>query len=174
MQQVAVEPRAVSPSQGLAWIRDGFEMFKRSPGTWIGILVIWFLIYAIASAIPLGGLVTGLLGAVFQGGWMLGCRSLESGGPLKIEHLFAGFKSGYLQKLLVVGAIYLAGFMAIALIVGITVGGTMLPILLGKARPEDVQLGFGMVIGALLVVGLMVPLFMAIWFSPALVVFHDE
>src|SRR5262249_45768130 len=113
----AIEPRAVAASRGFTWISEGFDLFKLAPGPWIGVLVLWIVIYCVAALIPLGGLATALLGAVFQGGWMLGCRSLDTGGPLKVDHLFAGFKEGHLGPLVLVSAIYLAGFIVIVLIV---------------------------------------------------------
>jgi hypothetical protein len=126
-----LEPRTVAAAQGWAWIAQGFDLFKRAPGPWIGTLVIWFLIYFVAALIPLGGLVTTLLGAVFQAGWMLGCKSLDSGDGLKVEHLFAGFKGGQTGQLILVSALYVGGFIVIALVVGLLVGGSLLPVLLG-------------------------------------------
>ena len=47
-----------------------------------------------------------VLGPVFAGGVMLGCKALDEGGELELGHLFAGFKEK-LGTLAAVGAIYL-------------------------------------------------------------------
>jgi hypothetical protein len=173
VQALSVEPRVVPPDRGWAWIREAFAMFKRAPGPWIGMFVIWVVIYMLASIIPLGGLVTTLVGAVFQGGWMLGCRSLDRGGELKIEQLFAGFRSEQLGQLLLVGAIYVGGVIVVTLLVALVVGGSMMPLLFGKADPAQLRFTLGMALGLLLLLALMIPLLMAIWFAPALVMFHN-
>lgn len=170
----APQPRAVEASQGATWISQGFDLFKKTPLLWIGMFVIWGLLYFVASILPLGGIVTGLLAYVFVGGWMLGCRSLDTGGELKVEHLFACFKSDQLTSLLVVGALYLAGVLVIVLVSGLLVGGSLLSLFFGKANVESIHFGFSLVIGCLLVIGLSVPLVMATWFAPALVVFHRQ
>jgi len=62
---------------------QGFELFKKAPGPWVGVFVLWCLIYLAASMVPLGGIITPLLANVLQGGWMLGCRKLDGGGALR-------------------------------------------------------------------------------------------
>jgi uncharacterized membrane protein len=171
--EFSVEPRVVAPAHGWAWIASGFALFKRAPGPWIGVFLIWVVIYMIASIIPLGGLFTTLLGAVFLAGWMLGCRSLDRGGELKVEHLFAGFRSEQLGQLVLVGAIYLGGLIAVMVVVALIVGGSMMPLLFGKADPSQMNFTVGMMLGLLLLLGLMLPLLMALWFAPALVVFQN-
>jgi uncharacterized membrane protein len=165
-----MEARSVEASRGWAWISGGYDMVKKSPAVWIGTFVIWFVLYAVASLIPMGSVLTTLFGSVLTGGWMLGCKSADSGSELKVEHLFASFKSGDLGPLLLVSVFYLIGFLIVALIVGLLAGMSMLPLVFGK--PDDVQFGAGLLLGILLLVALSIPLTMAIWFAPALVVFH--
>ncbi len=165
-------PRSLPASRGWAWITEAFALFKRAPGPWIGTFLLWALLYAVAEIVPLGGLACSLVGAVFQAGWMLGCRSLDSGGTLKVEHLFAAFKGDRLGPLILVGALYLAGLIGIVLIVVMVVGGSLLPVLLGKAGPHDLEFGLGLVLGLLVFTALTIPMAMAMWFAPALVLFE--
>lgn len=167
----APQPRELEASRGWTWIQQGFELFKKAPGPWIGTFLIWVVIYAIASILPGGGLLTMLFGDVLIAGWMLGCASLEGGGELKVEHLFAAFKSDQLTQLIVVGALYMAGVFVLFLIVGLVVGGSLMPLLWNKSAVDTTQLGLGVALGILLAIALMVPLMMATWFAPALVIF---
>src|SRR2546425_12169406 len=96
--RAGIAPRAVRASRGWDWIAEGFGLFKRAPGIWIAMLLIWIVIYVVAALIPLGGLATALFGATFQAGWMLGCKALDDGTELKIEHLFAGFRGAQLGQ----------------------------------------------------------------------------
>ena len=53
-------------ARGWAWIADGWELFKRQPGMWIGIVLLLAVIFIGTALIPfLGGLVGPLLGPVF-------------------------------------------------------------------------------------------------------------
>jgi uncharacterized membrane protein len=61
---------------------------------------------------------------------------------------------------------------AIFLVVGVVVGGSMLPLLWGKSASTNVaQIGLGLLLGTLVFLALIVPVLMATWFAPALVLF---
>ncbi|MGH8541900.1 MAG: BPSS1780 family membrane protein [Stenotrophobium sp.] len=165
-----IKPRSVPSGRGVDWISGGFELFKRAPGIWIGMIVIWILLIGTVSYAPGGGLVTGLFGPVFQAGWFIGCKSLDDGAELKIEHLFSGFSGGKIGQLLLVGVLYFVGFVLIAVLAGglIFAGGASF-----LHGGEGFQFGMSTLLGLLIGLVLLVPLMMANWFAPALVVFHD-
>ncbi|HZP11514.1 MAG TPA: BPSS1780 family membrane protein [Nevskiaceae bacterium] len=170
----APQPRALDASRGGAWIAQGFELFKKAPGPWIATFLVWFVLYAVVSVIPGGGLLATLFGEVLIAGWMLGCRSLDTGGELKVEHLFAAFKSDQLSQLVIVGAIYLGGMFLVFLIAGVLAGGSLLPLIWGSSSANLAQFGLSLLLAILLVMALMVPLLMATWFAPALVIFDRQ
>ncbi len=170
----APEPHQVDASRGGTWISQGFELFKKAPGPWIATFLVWIVLYIVVSIIPGGGLLATLFGEVLMAGWMLGCRSLETGGELKVEHLFAAFKSEQLSQLVIVGALYLAGMFLVFLITGLLVGGSILSLFWGKASADFMQLGLSLLIAGLLITALMIPLLMATWFAPALVIFDHQ
>ena len=96
--------RAVPAGNGWSWIAAGWELFKRQPGAWIGIVVVLFVIFLAAAFIPvIGSIAVMVLFPVFVGGLMLGCRALREGGRLEIGHLFAGFR-GHIGTLAAVDA----------------------------------------------------------------------
>jgi hypothetical protein len=159
---------------GWNWIVAGWDLFKRQPGMWIGLIVLALVIFIAAALIPIaGGLLTTLFGPVFAAGVMIGCKALDEGGGLELGHLFAGFRSRT-GTLIGVGAVYLAATVAIVVAVGVIMGVGMFT-LMGGANPEEIaQMGLTVVLAVLVMTALLLPVVMAVWFAPALVVFHDQ
>ena len=166
----------VETGRGVAWFGEGWDLFKSSPGIWVAMFVIFVLISLVLAIIPLGSLVSSLFFPVVMGGVMIGCRALEQGDRLELGHLFAGFKKST-GSLLLVGVLYMVGMMLIGFIAGIA-AALMIPLLMGSNfNAEDFSSVMAMapwiLLAVLIVLALMLPLIMALWFAPALVVFHD-
>jgi hypothetical protein len=167
------DPVGVPAGNGWQWIADGFAFFKQQPGMLIGIIVVWFILYFMVGIIPvLGGLATMLLTPVLLGGMMLGFRAMDRGEGLTFNHLFAGF-SNNTGNLFVIGVLQLAAFVVIFLIAGLAVGFSMLPAMMMGGRAGSGLSAAGIALAALIVLGLMVPVYMAVWFAPALTVFRN-
>jgi hypothetical protein len=164
--------RAVDAGHGWGWITSGFDLFKKQPGVWILIALAYFAILIVLGLIPLlGSIANMLLYPVFGAGLMLGCRALESDESLEFAHLFAGFKRNT-SDLVMLGLLTLVGFMIVLIPLFLVVGGGAF---LGAMRGDASAIagaGLGLVIGSLLTLALIVPLYMALWFAPALVIFH--
>jgi len=176
MSTTALEPRQVGAARGWNWIVDGFGLFRQSPVIWIALFIVYLLIAIILSIVKMvGPIVLNLLAPVFVAGFMLGCRALDNGEELEINHLFAGFKQGAAQ-LITVGGIYLAGVIIIVGIMFFGSSGTALSAIFSGQVMDQQQaaaaMGGGGVLLALLALALLVPLMMAYWFAPTLVVFH--
>lgn len=166
--------QAVEAGRGWSWITEGWELFKRQPGMWIGIVVVLFVVMIVAALIPfIGGLLMSLFGPVFAAGLMLGSKALDSGQPLEFGHLFAGFRERT-GTLIAVGAIYLAASLVVMLVVGLTMGVGMAA-MMGQGDPESVAaMGMTMVLAMLIMFALLLPVVMAIWLAAPLVVFHEQ
>ena len=162
--------RAVGAGQGWTWIAEGFGLFKRAPGIWIALVVILFVILVVLAFIPLlGAVATFLVVPVFVGGLLLGCQTLQGGGELEIAHLFAGFKA-HTGNLIVLGALAIAGWIVVMLPVVVIVGaGAFLAAIRGDAAGVA-ALGGSFMLAWLVALALSVPIYMALWFAPALVV----
>lgn len=162
--------RAVGAGQGWTWIADGFGLFKKAPGMWIALVIVLFVILVVLAFIPLlGAVATFLLMPLFVGGLMLGCRALQGGGELELGHLFAGFKT-HTANLVVLGALAIGGWIIVMLPVIAIVGtGTMFGMMRGDAAGAA-AMGGSFVLAGLVAMALSIPLYMALWFAPALVV----
>jgi hypothetical protein len=173
MSESVMGGRAVGAGQGWTWIVEGFGLFKKAPGIWIALVVILFVILVVLAFIPLlGAVATFLIVPVFVGGLLLGCRALQGGGELEIAHLFAGFKA-HTGNLIVLGALAIAGWIVVMLPVVVIVGaGAFLAALRGDAAGVA-ALGGSFMLAWLVALALSIPIYMALWFAPALVVLRE-
>ena len=167
----------VPASHGLKWLMQGFVLLRRSFYMWVlFVLLLWGLVF-VAARVPYTGLLLALLTPVFLGGLMIGCRAQEQGADLEIAHFFAGFRTHTLN-LLTLGGFYLIGNVVIAWTMYAIGGSAIQQIVAGQAQNVDPAIlmdAIGPAMTALLVgMALSVPLSMAIWFAPLLVVFRDE
>jgi hypothetical protein len=161
--------QAVPAGNGWKWITDGWALFKRQPGMWILIVIALVLISLLLGLIPLlGSVASNLLMEVFVGGIMLGCRELDRGGELEFGHLFAGFRDHF-GKLILVSLCYLAALVVIVF-VAFAVTGVGIGALMGAGGGVA---NTTILLAALVTLALLIPVAMAIWFAPALVVLND-
>jgi len=170
MSESAIGGRAVGAGQGWTWIADGFGLFKKAPGMWIALVIVLFVILLVLAFIPLlGAVATFLLMPLFLGGLMLGCRALQGGGELEVGHLFAGFKE-HTGNLIVLGALAIGGWVIVMLpMIAIVGAGAIFGMMRGDAAGVA-AMGGSMVLAWLVAMALSIPIYMALWFAPALVV----
>lgn len=167
--------RNVPAGNGWNWIAEGWTLFKASPGLWIGMILVLIVLFIAMAMVPfIGPIAQNLLMPVFMGGIVLGCRAIDDGRGLEFGHLFAGFKSKF-GTLVAVGALYLAGFIAVLVVVMLIFGAGMAAMFMGGGQQPDMGPGaaLGMLLAVLVAVALSIPLVAAVWFAAPLVVFHD-
>jgi hypothetical protein len=157
---------------GWSWIGEGWELFKRQPGLWIGMMLLTIIIFMGASLIPLLGMFTGIFWPVFMAGVVIGCRVLHEGGELELGHLFAGFQQRF-GTLVSVGALAFLASLVVVLVVFGVMGFGMLSAMSSTDPQVLMGMGLTMLLAVLIVTALLLPVMMALWFAPALVVFHD-
>jgi hypothetical protein len=175
----AITPRAVDMARGWSWITEAWALFAKQPVVWMLVIFLSFVIsFICAVVIIIGWIAACLMAPVFVGGLMLGSRALQRGENFEVSHLFAGFTTGT-RELLMLGAIVLVSMIACTIILTVValVGGA------GAAFASftgDVESTFAAVMGFLVVflVGtlisllVLIPVTMALWFAPALIVFR--
>jgi uncharacterized membrane protein len=158
-------------ANGLKWLVDGFALFRLRPVLWIALAAAWLLLTLALVAIPtVGQLVVYLVTPALGAGLLVGCRALERGGNLEFAHLFAGFRS-HPAPLVTIGGIYLLGNVLTFGAFMVLGGERIINVAMERATdpsmpPPDVPAA------PLLSIFLLVPLFMAVTFAPALAVFR--
>jgi uncharacterized membrane protein len=173
----------VAAGHGLDWWASAWRLFTGAPGAWLAITIIYIAILFALSVIPLlGQFAVSLLHPVLAGGIVLGCREQDRGGTLKVVHLFAGF-GDKLGPLVILSLLYFAGwlviaFVAVGLVFTVIGGGALAAIASGDSMQAGYVLLQTMSMGALVVLLvcalLIVPLLMAFWFAPPLIVLRND
>src|ERR1700704_4357125 len=130
-QNFVAEGHPVPAGHGWTWIAQAWDLFKRAPALWIGMILTLVVILVIIAFVPfLGSILNMALSPVFAAGLMIGCRTLEEGGELEFRHLFAGFQTRT-GTLIGVGLLYLAAMLVVMLVVGLIAGVSMFAIFAG-------------------------------------------
>lgn len=160
--ELVLDGQKVATGSGVAWLTRGWELFRASPGLWIGICLVFMIIIGVVSMIPILGLAGNLLMPVFVGGIMLGCKAIDDNEDLTFGHLFAGFSSN-VGGLVAIGAIYMGGIVVIGILAAVAI----------PAFAMGGGMSMGIVIAVLIAVVLLSVLLMAFWLAPPLVVLHD-
>ncbi len=176
-------PVGVPAGRGLSWLTEAWGYFSNNPLVWVALVIVLFVIQLALGLIPLlGPLAQILLSPIFAGGLMLGCKAIDEGGTIQFNHLFAAFDQ-YAGKLALVGAIYLGALIVAMLAAGVLamvlgMGGGLMAGLSSMGDPDvggAVATGAaatGMLIFMLLMLAVMLPVIMAYYFAPVLVVMH--
>ena len=174
---------SVAAGRGAAWWGEGWRLFAAAPWTWLAITAVFTVIMVVLALIPfVGQFASTLLYPVLGGGVLLGARALDRGLPLTVTTLFAGFGDRF-GPLLLVALLYCAGWLVISVIaLVVLIGGVGLGALSALLAADPLQGGLDALSGLgasafgviLIVVLLGMPLVMAYWFAPALVVFRGD
>lgn len=172
--------RACATESGWLWVTSGFRMFMRQPGAWLLIGVVLAVLTVIAWTLPIFGQIAQVVLTIcFVGGAFLACRTQDEGGAIEVSDLFSGFDR-HTTPLLVLGALATAATIALTVVFVLVVGTGFFSSLAAAAASVEVLAGIVMgglvslLLGLLVVLALSVPIVMAFWFAPALVVLRNE
>jgi hypothetical protein len=171
--------RRVSIGHGARWVGDAISLFRAQALPWIVLHLAFMLIgMGLGVLAPVGPMILLLLTPVFMAGLMLGCREQEQGQVVEIAHLFRGFRQ-QASQLVTIGGIYLVGQILIFFLV-MRIGGPGLDELARAVaenqEPAQIHPDAADRASLALLVGsaLFLPLAMAVWFAPALVVLEGQ
>jgi uncharacterized membrane protein len=124
--------------------------------------------------IPLLGMLVqiaySILYPILAGGILVACDAQAHGEPLEARHFLAGFRE-HAKPLALVGLLNIGCMLVAALIAGVVTG--VLFGVLGKGMHSNESIIMGAVVFFLLFMTFAVPVIMAIWFAPSLVVFQN-
>ena len=165
--------RGVGAGRGWGWIAEGWELFKRQPLMWILVCVVLLVFMLALSINPLLSMVVStVLWPILSAGLALGCHALAGGDRLEFGHLFAGFRDHF-GTLAGVGVLTLLITFAIAFAVTFGMPKSFWT-MFGPVQRGSPESYLVVALAMLVMMALMLPLVMAIWFAPLLVVFHER
>jgi len=170
--------RSVPPGRGWQWIVEAFALFRKNPLIWLVLNLILVAIGWLLGKVPVAGsYMLYLLAPIFLAGIMMACRDLESGGDIEIGHLFRGFRQNTSQ-LVTVGGVHLVGQVVISGLM-LSIGGPELQEI-AQGRPMEDPAAVSpetrdrILLALLVSLSLYLPLALAVWFSPALVLLDNQ
>lgn len=167
---MSMKIRQVAADRGLGWITEGFSLFLKDWGIWVVMFLIYVALMFVCSLVPfLGAVASPLLASLLAGGLMSACREQAAGGELKVDLLFHGFSENT-RQLLMIGVVNLLASAAIGVIAVLAIGSSLMSLQLedlGEVLSFESLVGTALI--ALAVLAVLVPLAMATWFAPALV-----
>lgn len=160
--------------RGAIWLKEAHAMLTAHRLPWLMLLLLYYLVIGIVDIIPLiGQFGLPLLKPVFAVGFLAAAWNQERGGVPELRLLFQGFRSN-LWALLPLGAFMLVGISVAVLATSLVDGGKLLEVLSGKVKLDEAVLATGEVQAAMLFAAVLaLPVILALWFAPALVVFQD-
>ncbi|MDR0379566.1 MAG: hypothetical protein LBI62_06445 [Candidatus Accumulibacter sp.] len=159
-----------------AWLRLGWNLFMSNPGVWVVSTVILIAGSCALMIVPLlGPLLAILLAPVLTAGLLAMCRKAAGGETITLSDLSIGFTTRT-TPLILLGVIFMLAMLLIHVfvLVALLLSGSMAGGLLALgAIGIGILLGGGSLIALALSSLLFIPLWMAMWFAPALVFFND-
>ena len=161
---------------GWLWLRDGYRLYRRSPLNWlVSVMVVTGML--LLSFIPMISLLVQITLPGITAGLMLAAQAQHRGEPINPGYLIAGFKLNRNELLLlgVIGFIANTLIMILATILFTLFTDTSIMDIMEKIQigtAVDEQLLGDILSLAMLLLILTMPLIMALWFSPALVILN--
>jgi len=153
-------------------------MFKAHRLAWVVLVLGYFLVLLMLRVIPfIGPYAMTVMKPVFAVGLLAAAWTQERGGTPAFRQLFQGFRAN-LRALLAIGVFFVGGITIAVFASSLVDGGKLLELMAtGSSMSEaqlaeylgDRELQLGMLFSALL----SIPVVIAVWWAPALVVFQD-
>ena len=165
------EPQKRPAGKGTDWIKSAFLLFKQSPGTWILTMILGFIIVIVTNLIPVVGSIFGFVTTyIWTAGLIYGSSQQDKGLPFKVSYLFSGFK---LAPGKLIGLSVAMGVLSM-LIMLICMGPMIFDMMMGQFDETSLDTDpLQFILYFLIAMALMLPLMMATWFAPALIIFHQ-
>ncbi|MDR2614939.1 MAG: hypothetical protein LBC91_06425 [Candidatus Accumulibacter sp.] len=163
--------RAVEAGAVFAWLRLAWNLFMADPGVWIIGVALLIAGFCVLMIVPLlGPLLAYLLAPIPAAGLLALCRKAADGERPRFSDLAVGL-TRRTTPLILLGAISALALLAIHGVLLLLCGGSVIGGLLIRGG-AGIGLLFGGPLAALLFSSLLfIPLWMALWFAPALVLF---
>ncbi len=153
---------------------DGFRLFFRLPAHFYVSLIAHLVGFIAVAWIPIVGSVAAAIAfPLFSAGYFAAGDALRRTSTPDISVMFDGFSKKPTQ-LLAVGALQFVGMLA-CLVIGGAVGGFGFFMSMMRGGTPDITrfMEVQVLIGMLVYLMLIIPVTMAAWFAPALVLLHD-
>ncbi len=164
--------------QGMVWLKQALHMFNQQRLAWVVLLLAYYLLLLVTRALPfIGPWAMTIIKPVLAVGLLAAAWNQERGTSPALPMILQGFRAN-LWALLPIGVFFVIGMTAAVFGSALVDGGKLIEFISnsGKATEaemektlDDRQLQFGMLFSALL----SLPVLVATWWAPALIVFQN-
>lgn len=169
--QLLTEPNHLPASHGVLWIKQAWQIFMTRPLLWLGISVFYIIVVMGFSFLPFLAWIPSLLATFFVASLAYIAYEVEMGEAVNFADLFVSFEHNLSQQILLI-LLYWVGVVAIVVpMVFLFVGLNLGAVVSGSSDPSQSVLTI--ILMFLLGFFLMIPLIMAMWFAPVLILFHE-
>jgi hypothetical protein len=172
------QPRQLPSRAGQTWLIDGIRIFHRQPLVWVLSLMTYWAGLVMVGILPVVGLFLPLLFTPGLGfGFIVLAEAVDRQDPATPATptlLLAGFRNGHARSMLQLGLAYLAG-LTLVLVLAWLVDGDQITSMMRGGTPsqEEVEvMRKSLPMGLLVAMLAYIPLMMALWFAPQLVVWR--
>ena len=163
---------------GISWLAQAYALFSRKRLPWVLLLLAYYILLRVLLAVPVvGPYAMTILKPVFAVGLLAAAWTQERGGTPSLSQLFQGFRAN-LGSLLPIGAFVVLGITAAVFASALVDGGKLLDLMSNAGAMSDEEianaLGNGSLEAGMLFSALLsIPIVIATWWAPALVVFQN-
>lgn len=174
-------PHLLPSQRGAAWVGLGFRLFHQQPLVWFVTMTSYWLVLVLSSSLPLVGIALSMsLSQLLAFGLVALASAIDQAQPDRPAtpaQLFAGFRMGRqtLLRLIQLGLIY-GALLGLLMLISMGIdGGAPVSTPPSPENPEEAlsQMREQLPGSLLLVAVLYVPILMAFWFAPQLVVWQQ-
>lgn len=164
--------------QGIIWLAAAYSMFKAHRLAWVVLVLGYFVTLVLLGELPyIGPYAMTLMKPVFAVGLLAAAWTQERGGTPALRQLFQGFRSNLLA-LLAIGLFFVAGITLAVFASSLVDGGKLLELMATGSAMTDQQRAASLAdpalqLGMLFSAVLSLPIVIATWWAPALIVFQD-
>ena len=168
--------KIVPARTGLTWVKLGIATFLKQPLAMAGLFFMFMALLSVATLVPFIGaaLALALLPAATLG-LMAATQEATKGKFPMPSILISAFRAGQqrLRAMMVLGALYAVGFLALMGVSALVDGGQFAKLyLVGGKITEELVLQDGFQAAMWVAMGLYLPLSLLFWHAPALVHWH--
>lgn len=172
-----MEYRRCNPLYGWRWFSEGIRLFLAQPWPWLALVSVTLLVMVLLSTLPVIGLIVVFL--AFPGiaaGFMQVARDVAGRQPVAFAHIVQGLREAP-KPLLQIGGVAFLGMLAGALFLTLAWREEFVQLVELARSPtpdrEAIEAAMGqLALPSLLTLILMLPVVLATWFAPALVMFR--
>ena len=165
--------RVVPAGNGAMWIGNAWRLLKARPGQWALVMLMLFVAWIVLSMIPLVNFFIQLLVPFVYAGIALVADEQRRTGSFEPRTLLDGFRRQP-GRLLAVGGIVMVAYVILGIFVAIAIGIDFFRMATAAQADPSIFFSLKNLLVILICIAIMLPVGMAAYLAPQLIVLHDQ